>query len=152
MNGKQGFFVVTPLQLSVGGKSILVQRGWVPRNFTDRSKLPLVPTPSGEVDVTGRIAPPPSKLYEFNAAVAGPIRQNLDLSEFRQETQLPLMEISLLETDVGNAGLVRNWPQANLGIGKHYGYTFQWWGIAALIATLYVWFQIVRRIRNARHA
>jgi surfeit locus 1 family protein len=156
MNAKQGFFVVTPLQLSVGGKSILVQRGWVQRNFTDRSQLPQVPTPSGEVEVTGRIAPPPSKLYEFSAAVAGPIRQNLDVVEFRRETHLPLMDISLLQTDAADAGavdpgLVRDWPQANLGVGKHYGYTFQWWGIAALIATLYVWFQIVRRIRNARH-
>ena len=150
MNGKPGFFVITPLQLSVDGKSILVQRGWVQRNFTDRMQLPQVPTPSGQVEVTGRIAPPPSKLYEFSAAVAGPIRQNIDLVEFRQETRLPLAEMSLLQTDVAEAGLLRDWPHANLGVGKHYGYTFQWWGIAALIATLYVWFQIVRRIRNAR--
>ena len=152
MNGKQGFFVVTPLQLSVGGKAILVQRGWVQRNFTDRTQLPQVPTPSGEVEVNGRIAPPPSKLYEFSTAATGPIRQNLDMAEFRQETRLLLVEMSLLQTDAADAGLARDWPEANLGVGKHYGYTFQWWGIAALIAILYVWFQIVRRIRNARRA
>ena len=152
MNGKPGFFVITPLQLAVGGKSILVQRGWVQRNFTDRMQLPQVPTPSGEVEVTGRIAPPPSKLYEFSAAVAGPIRQNLDLAGFRQETRLPLVEMSLLQTDTAEVGLLREWPDANLGVVKHYGYAFQWWGIAALIVILYVWFQIVRRIRNVRRA
>jgi surfeit locus 1 family protein len=33
----------------------------------------------------------------------------------------------------------------NAGVDKHYGYAFQWFGIAALVAVLYLWFQIVRR-------
>ncbi|RYX92032.1 MAG: SURF1 family protein [Comamonadaceae bacterium] len=152
LNGKPGFFVMTPLQLAAGGRAVIVQRGWVQRNFTNRAQLPQVPTPVGEVEVTGRIAPPPSKLYDFKGAEAGPIRQNLDLAMFRQETGLPLLEMSLLQTSAPSDGLQRDWPDANLGVGKHYGYTFQWWGLAALIATLYVWFQIVRRIRNARSA
>ncbi len=152
MDCKPGFFVVTPLLLEGSGQAVVVQRGWVQRNFTDRAQLPQVPAPTGTVEVTGRIAPPPSKLYEFSAAVSGPIRQNLDLAEFRTETGLPLMGISLLQTGTASDGLQRDWPEANLGVAKHYGYAFQWWGIAALIATLYVWFQIVRRIRHARRA
>ncbi len=155
MDGKPGFFVMTPLRLESSGGVLLVQRGWVQRNFTDRAQLPQVPTPQGVVEVAGRIAPPPSKLYEFNAAAAGPIRQNLDLAGFRVETGLPLLDVSLLQTGKtgGEAdGLQRDWPEANLGVAKHYGYAFQWWGLAALIATLYVWFQIVRRIRNRRSA
>ncbi len=71
------------------------------------------------------------------------------------ETGLPLLDVSLLQTGktgVEADGLQRDWPEANLGVAKHYGYAFQWWGLAALIATLYVWFQIVRRIRNRRSA
>jgi surfeit locus 1 family protein len=41
-------------------------------------------------------------------------------------------------------GLLREWPQAATGVEKHYGYAFQWFGLALLIALLYVWFQIVR--------
>jgi surfeit locus 1 family protein len=40
--------------------------------------------------------------------------------------------------------LLREWPQAATGVEKHYGYAFQWFGLALLIALLYVWFQIVR--------
>ena len=61
MNAKPGLFVVTPLALTDSPAVVLVQRGWVQRNFLDRSSLPVLDTPAGTVAVTGRIAPPPSK-------------------------------------------------------------------------------------------
>jgi surfeit locus 1 family protein len=156
MHAQQGFFVVTPLQLNGSSAVLLVQRGWVPRNFVDRSVLPAIDTPAGLVEVHGRIAPPPGKLYEFKGPQGvplGPIRQNLDLAAFAQETGLPLLPVSLLQTgDDDSAGggapaarLQRDWPAANTGVEKHYGYAFQWFGLATLITILYVWFQIVRR-------
>ena len=51
---RSGFFVLTPLVLE-GGGAVLVQRGWAPRNFENRTQLPQVETPSGVVDVEGRI-------------------------------------------------------------------------------------------------
>jgi len=145
MNGRVGFFVVTPLRLEGSDVAVLVQRGWVPRNFEDRSRVPGVETPSGPVTVVGRIVPPPGKLYELGAAEVGPIRQNLDLAQFRSETGLPLAAVSIQQTDAAADGLARDWPPGNTGVDKHYGYAFQWFGLCALIAVLYVWFQIVRR-------
>jgi surfeit locus 1 family protein len=49
-------------------------------------------------------------------------------------------------------GLQRDWPEAASGVDKHYGYAFQWFGCARLIALLYVWFQVVRRFYRARRA
>lgn len=145
MNGRVGFFVVTPLRLEGSDVAVLVQRGWVPRNFEDRSRVPAVETPAGPVTVTGRIVPPPGKLYELGATEVGPIRQNLDLAQFRVETGLPLAAVSIQQTDAATDGLARDWPPGNTGVDKHYGYAFQWFGLCALIAVLYVWFQIVRR-------
>jgi len=145
MNGRVGFFVVTPLRLEGSDVAVLVQRGWVPRNFEDRSRVPVVETPSVPVTVVGRIVPPPGKLYELGAAEVGPIRQNLDLAQFRSETGLPLAAVSIQQTDAAADGLARDWPPGNTGVDKHYGYAFQWFGLCALIAVLYVWFQIVRR-------
>ncbi|MBI3532025.1 MAG: SURF1 family protein [Burkholderiales bacterium] len=145
MNGRVGFFVVTPLRLEGSDVAVLVQRGWVPRNFEDRSRVPVVETPTGLVTVVGRIVPPPGKLYELGAAEVGPIRQNLDLAQFRSETGLPLAAVSVQQTDAAADGLARDWPPGNTGVDKHYGYAFQWFGLCALIAVLYVWFQIVRR-------
>lgn len=146
MRGLPGFFVLTPLQLEGSRAVLLVQRGWVQRNFVDRASLPPVPTPAGPIVLQGRIAPPPSKLYEFQGAKGGAIRQNLDLAEFRAETGLALLPLSLLQTTgPADEGLLRDWPEPSLGTEKHYGYAFQWFGLSALIVILYVWFQIVRR-------
>jgi surfeit locus 1 family protein len=144
MNARVGFFVLTPLRLE-GGGVILVQRGWVPRNFTDRTVLPSVETPLGVVQIEGRMAPPPSKLYEPGASSGGPIRQNIDLVQFAAESGLELLPVTLRQTGAASEGMDRQWPAANLGVDKHYGYAFQWFGLSALIAGLYLWFQVLRR-------
>ena len=143
MNGKPGFWVVTPLRLEGSSQSVLVQRGWIPRDFQDRSRLAAISTPLHPVQVTGRIAPAPAKLYEFKGADSGPIRQNLDIAAFSAETGLPLVNLLLLQTDAASDGLLRDWPAPNVGVDKHYGYAFQWFGLCGLVGVLYVWFQIL---------
>jgi surfeit locus 1 family protein len=150
MNGKSGFIAITPLVLDGTGQIILVQRGWALRNFSDRTKLPDIQTPVGLVTVHGRIAPPPSKLYEFKGAESGRIRQNIDTSALSREIDLPLMPISMIQTGPANEGLLRDWAAPNVGIDKHYGYAFQWFGLCALMVGLYVWFQIINPWRAKR--
>ena len=148
MNGRSGFWVLTPLKLQGTGQVIVVQRGWAPRDFVDRSRLPAVITPAGVVTVQGRIAPPPSKLYEFKGIDSGPLRQNLDLAAFHAETGLPLFEqVSVLQTGGPSEGLLREWAAPNLGVDKHYGYAFQWFGLCLLVVILYVWYQIILPFR-----
>lgn len=143
MGGKTGFWVLTPLALQGTSQVILVQRGWVLRNFNDRALLPDVQTPTGVVTVTGRIAPPPSKLYEFKGEDTGRLRQNIDLRAYQMETGLPLLDVSLLQTGGPSEGLLRDWAAPNLGVDKHYGYAFQWFGLCALVVGLYGWYQVI---------
>ncbi|HUG23815.1 SURF1 family protein [Piscinibacter sp.] len=154
MNARPGFFVVTPLQLARSDRAVLVQRGWVPRDAADRTRLPPVRTPSGEVEVVGHIAPPPARLYEFADAATGAIRQNLDLTAFARETGLRLAPLSVVQDAVPvgpDDGLMRQWPRPAVDVHKHYGYAFQWFALCALMAGLYVWFQLVRpRLRSRR--
>jgi surfeit locus 1 family protein len=145
MNGKPGFFVLTPLQVDGGSTVVVVQRGWAPRDFNDRTALPPVQTPSGLVTVQGRIAPAPARLLDFAGAPDGAIRQNLDLARFAAELRRPLLDVTVLQTGDASEGLLRQWSEPASGADKHYGYAFQWFGLAALITILYVWFQIVRR-------
>jgi surfeit locus 1 family protein len=148
MFGRPGFFVVTPLQIPSTGAVVLVQRGWVPRDFEDRQKVPAIETPAGDVLIQGRLAMPPSKLYDLGGEERGPIRQNLDLRQFRLETGLALSEMSVQQTGPASEGLAREWPPINTGVSKHYGYAFQWFGLCALMAILYGWFQLVPRLRS----
>lgn len=161
MHGLPGFYVLTPFAIEGSNQTVLVQRGWVQRNFNDRTQLAPVETPSGLVELTARIAPPPAHLLELGeeapapAAASGssPIRQNLDLEAFRDQTGLPLRtDVSLLQVGAASEGLQRDWPVPALGIEKHYGYAFQWFGLAALVVILYVWFQFIAPYRSARRA
>jgi surfeit locus 1 family protein len=152
MGGKPGFYVVTPLKLEASTAAVLVERGWVQRNFIQRDKLPPIATPPGAVELRGRMAPPPGKLYEFAGAGLGPIRQNIDLAQFRAETGLALLDLAVQQTGEPSEGLLREWPEAASGAPKHYGYAFQWWALSALIAILYVWFQFIAPRRKALHA
>ena len=152
MQGKIGFYVVTPLRLEGSDRAVLVQRGWAPRNFLEREKLPPVITPEGLVELHGRLAPPPSKLYEFAGAALGPIRQNLDLAQFRAETGLPLLALSVQQIGGPSEGLLRDWPEPASGVATNYGYAAQWWALSILIAILYVWFQFIAPRRKVPHA
>jgi len=149
MNGQPGFLVVTPLKLAGRTDVVLVQRGWAPRDLRDRQIVPAVPTPAGPVELWARVAPPPGRLFDFaGSAVSGPIRQNLDMAAFESELGMPLRPLSLVQVDGSPAaagdGLRRDWPAPAVDIMKHYGYAFQWFALSALMAGLYVWYQLVR--------
>ena len=145
MDGKVGFFVLTPFRLEGSDKVIMVQRGWAQRNFEKREIVPLIETPTGMVQIEGHIALAPSKLYEPGQSTPQLIRQNLDIEAFRGETGLLLLDFTVRQTGLPSEGLRRDWPAVNFGIDKHYGYAFQWFGLSALVIALYLWFQIFRR-------
>lgn len=154
MQGRPGFYVLTPLQLSPG-EVVLVQRGWVARNFQQRQVLLEVDTPSGQVSVQGRLAGPPGRLFALGEgdlpdAQNPRIRQNLDLSAFAQSTGLALWPVTVVQTGAPSEGLLRAWPQPDSGIATHYGYALQWFAIAAVLAGMLLWFQILRPLRAAR--
>ena len=146
MDGKVGFFVVTPLALDASPATVLVERGWAPRNFNSRETLPPVATPTSGVAVEGVVALQLARLFDFGGAASGPIRQNLDLDAFARETGLALLPLAIVQSDAGAAadGLVRHWPAPAADVQKHYGYAAQWFAIAAGIAILYVWHRFIR--------
>ena len=161
MNARQGFYIVTPLLLAPGD-AVLVQRGWMPRDFTDRTRLAPLPDQPGEVLVAGRIAPAPAKLLALAGADPGPIRQNLDLAAMSQEIGVPLRPWSVQQTEATRAApaaleaaaagqppwaddrLLRHWPAVAVDVGKHHGYAFQWFALCALVLGLTAWFQLLR--------
>ncbi len=150
MQGRPGFFVLTPLRLHASQRAVLVQRGWAARDFQERTRLPDIATPAGEVLVEGRLAGPPARLYEFQPSGedqgSSRIRQNLDLAAYGAETGLDLLPLTVMQTGAAGDGLRRDWAPVDSGVGKHYGYAFQWFGLCGLVAILYVWFQFVRRL------
>lgn len=152
MNAKPGFYVLTPLRLS-SGDTVVVQRGWVQRNFLNRDQLPQLYTPTDEVTVFGRLAPPPSQLYSMGEVGRTQIRQNLNWADFAEELGDSIGLLSLVQLDDSTLqadGLLREWPQVDAKLHTHYGYAAQWFALSALLALLYVWFQWIapRRVKK----
>ena len=152
MAGRSGFILVTPLKIGASSQAVLVQRGWVPRDFQDRSKVPDVATTAEEVEVEGRLAPPPSRLFDFGSVAGGRIRQNLAVDDVVRETGVPMPAVSVLQMGVSPEGLLREWPRFEADVPKHLGYAAQWFAMSALCAGLYAWFQLISpRRRRSSH-
>jgi surfeit locus 1 family protein len=152
---------------------VLVERGWVPRDMHERERLPDVPATEGEVTVVGRVSAGLSRTFQLGSEVnaspgtRGPLlRQNTDVAFWRQWLgQAPLAGAVLqvqAETPVGMADnarqgqmqqsrqeLRRHWPEPGAGRDRHLAYAAQWFAMAALLAALTVWFQIIRPHRQA---
>ena len=172
MDGRTGFEVMTPLSLAPGD-AVFVLRGWVPRDPVDPARLPALaalragpaaadgmPLP---VQVRGHLAPPPAHWVSLGPEGAGPIRQNLDLAGFTQQTGQPLRPLILVQDQpdlpagaplsappAAEDGLLRHWAAPDLQIDRNYGYAFQWFAMATAVLLAALWFLLLRpRLRAA---
>lgn len=151
MDGRQGFVVVTALVLP-DGRALAVQRGWLPRDPNDRTRIVPFATRSGTIALSGRLALSATRIWQLGDTGTGPIRQNLDLAAYAIEVRRPLLPYVVVQggSPTPEDGLLRNWPRPASEVHKHYGYAFQWFALSALLVALYVWFRILRpRLRTA---
>lgn len=139
-DGRAGFLVLTPLKLADGGASVLVLRGWLPRDAQDRTRIAPFATPDGEVVLDGTALATVPRVYSLGqdpSAEAGhKIRQNVDLAAFSRETATSLLPLVMQQTTDTGDGLARDWAPADLGADRHFGYAAQWFGLAALTGVL----------------
>jgi surfeit locus 1 family protein len=146
MNAKQGFFVVTPLAISKTDY-ILVERGWIARDFLDRKKLQPIETTADEVMIVARrlVDPVLPAVIAQNDASEYPIVQYVSLTSL--QSALPSMTYKGYVQQLGTAseGLKRDWYEPASGVEKHYGYAFQWFALCTLLVSLYIWFQWIKK-------
>ena len=151
-NDQPGFYVVMPFKLHDGGY-VLVNRGWLPRNMSERTTIGQYVTPKGEVEIEGIARADASKAYELGqggSAAHQQIRQNLDVRGFAAETGLPLQPFVIQQISDDGDKLVRDWPTPISGVERNYGYMLQWWGMA--IAALAFGLYAARRAARSEHA
>ncbi|MET0382862.1 MAG: SURF1 family protein [Burkholderiaceae bacterium] len=147
MDDRPGFFVMTPLRLP-DGSAVVAQRGWIAGDPADPMRAPAIVTPAGEVRVEARVAPWPSRWFDFSHGADGKVRQNLERATFAAESGLALRPVMVVEqAAAGNAGdgLRRDWPAPDSNAVTNYGYAAQWFAMSAACLGLYVWVQFFRR-------
>ncbi|GCB06175.1 SURF1 family protein [Ralstonia sp. SET104] len=148
-----GFEVLIPLILEgAGGRAALVNRGWLPRDPVDRTRIAPYTTPAGEVQVEGMAVPHASRVFSLGRKegaddVGQRLRQNIDLDAFSREIGVPLQPFVVEQQSDAQDGLARDWPRADLGADRNYGYAFQWFAMAAAVLGL----MVVYGVRRYRH-
>ena len=127
-NGVYGYEVVVPLQLA-DGRSLLVDRGWIPNGRTAAGPSKTPATPAGEITVTGWLRPGEPSLGRTmsNGQLA-----SINLAEAGAQTSSPLYGAYLIRrAEVGPSGERIEHPQAlarpDTGKGPHLAYALQWW-------------------------
>jgi surfeit locus 1 family protein len=152
MQSKQGFFVVTPL-ITAKNEYVLVERGWIARDFMDRKKLQAIETPTGvvEIEIRRTSDPAPPVVFGKEAASEHPIVASIDLAALGKA--LPEMSYKGMAQQIGapSEGLLRKWFEPSSGAEKNYGYAFQWFAMCAVLAGLYIWFQWLRPALKSKH-
>ena len=112
--------------------------------------------PAGSRSSAG-IAPPPARLLRVRRG-----RERADPAKSRSRRRSrarpgsPLLPLSVMRrrdrATVRTTACERQWPPPAIDVQKHHGYAFQWFALAALIAVLYVWFQLIRPRQRRRVA
>ena len=67
----------------------------------------------------------------------GRIWQNLTIERYRSAMPLSIQPFVIRQDSALDDGLVREWDPPDFGIERHYGYAFQWFGLAATIVVFY---------------
>lgn len=134
-----GYEVVTPLKVEASDYYLLVNRGWV-KAGADRSQLPSVATPGGEVVVHGLARAPTNRFIELGSEnIVDKVWQNLTIERYEAWSGMKLQPVVLYQNDLASEGLVRVQPAPEaMGINadRHRGYALTWFSLAAVTVVL----------------
>jgi cytochrome oxidase assembly protein ShyY1 len=139
--GRAGFYLLMPFKLAGSEQSVLVMRGWFPRDAINREHIPTITVPEGVIQIEGRVRASTGKVMQLGEAAAlepGAIAQNVDVAEFARASKLSLQTFIIEQTNDAADGLVRDWPIPSVGIDKHKGYAFQWYSLALVAAVFFL--------------
>ena len=153
VEGKAGYFVMTPFLLSDSSWAVLVNRGWVPVN-QDRSILPEVFFDVDDTSITGRINNFPSVGYKLKGAEIPTdgwpsVVQVIDKALLEKRLGYPLFPFQVqLGKDQKN-GYWREWrSRVTMTPEKHKAYAFQWFGLAITLVILIIWFNSKKKLNE----
>jgi surfeit locus 1 family protein len=142
--GQAGYMVFTPLRLADGGH-VVVKRGWI-AGSPDRSKLPVITTPDGIVEIEGVAHPPNRRFLELSAdQLTKTVWQNVTVERFSARFGLDFQPLILEQHSALADGLTREWQQPTSGSAKNYGYAFQWAAMFLLILGYHVYLRTRRK-------
>ncbi len=142
LDGRQGWWVVTPLVVDSTGALLPVLRGLV----TDPAVVP--PAPTGVVTVTGMLAPgesPPDRTVETPSGRMTKLNLAALVNSWTEDLYSGFV-FATAESPAPNLGPMLRVPPPHFGSGgigwRNLAYALQWWLFAAF--AVFMWWRMVR--------
>jgi surfeit locus 1 family protein len=141
-NGKFGYELIQAFQLKQGDV-VLVSRGWIAGSL-DRRELPIVNTPTGELELRGYLYKPSESFQlEESAENAGwpKVVQSLKLEKMYKALgeNGKVAHVFLVRLQQDDAALLTaHWQLINVQPEKHTAYAAQWFGMALLLVVMFI--------------
>ncbi len=143
VNSRHGYYVLTPLIGEEDEPVLLVNRGWIEKTG-DGVDAGLLEVTTTRTTVRGRAGSLPRAGYKMGDAIDPasdwPKRAVYpDSDEIAAALGVPVQPFVLLMDHEENNGFLRQWAPTEFGPGKHFGYAFQWFAMAVVLAALLTW-------------
>jgi len=141
VNHQAGYNVYTPL-VRDNGPALLVDRGWIKQGRT-RQDIPDIFIEDHHTKLEGILSKTPSRglilsedvnQYQHWPAAA----QYIDLDEIKTSLGYPLYPMILILDKDHSSTLHREPIAFKMNSAKHFGYAFQWFGLATALVIIYL--------------
>lgn len=148
--GRVGYTVLQPMTVFFQGgkKMLLVELGFVAAPST-RDRLPRVNSIESGSNLVGRVYQrsinPLSSDVMQEQMLEGVRIQNLNLEQLSKVLDIPLFDFVLQPYALPESNLPKIWSPYPMTSQKHFGYAFQWFGMALVYALLVVLFVVRKR-------
>lgn len=155
VDGRYGYYVLTPLELDDDEPLLLVNRGWIEK--TAQQPDPALLAERIELDgsrarVRGRAGSLPRALRmgePFEGATGWPLVGVYPTAEDIEAVLDRAVQPHVLLLDADEpAGFVRRWLPADFGPDRHFGYAFQWFAMGIALTALLAWHYRKRNFAN----
>ena len=150
LDGRIGYYVITPFEPAMKGPLLLVNRGWIPKGVEPEPDLGIVAEYRGITGLVGhlpRVGIRPGEAFadrgEWPRVALYPSSDEIG-TELGADV-LPM--VLLLSTDSPD-GFLRRWQPNVSGPMTHYSYAFQWFAMAAAVLAIAGWHMRRRFIRE----
>lgn len=145
VDGRLGYYVITPFEISAAEPLLLVNRGWLPKPGTDEA-LPPLAVGGHEQEIRGRVGRLPKVGLRPGPAFAdgaGWPRRAVwpESAEIAAALEREVLPFVLLADPEPASGMVRRWQPQEMGPMRHVGYAVQWFALAlaVLVTAIVVW-------------